>query len=443
MPKMIDKGEQVDKYTVEARMKFSPVKGTRDFYPTEMLKRNWLFEKYRSTARQFNFEEYDACVLEHEELYKRKAGDEITNQLYSFSDKGGRQLALRPEMTPSLARMILAREKTLQYPLRWFSISQCFRYERMQKGRKREHFQWNMDIIGDHSLTAEAELLAAIVDFCSSIELREGDIHIKFSNRKILQEMFQKIGIPDSMFMQTCVIVDKYDKIGEDNVAALLAELKMPRDIIMKLIALLNTEDEKELVALNERVPKGLTEARELIDICRSYGIDKYMSFDMSVVRGLSYYTGTVFEVYDMQGKSRAICGGGRYDKLIETYGGPSVPMVGFGFGDVVISDILEERNLFPQDIEELKYLVIAYSQKQRDTAIRIVSALRKTGASAEIDLSFRKLQKTYSRADKRGFHTAILVAPEELKEKRVVVKNLKKNTEKTMNIDELCASFA
>lgn len=440
MMKMIDKGLVVDEYTGEAPMKLTQVKGTRDFYPADMQRRNWLFEKFRSTARKYNFEEYDASILEHEELYTRKGGDEITTQLYGFTDKGGRRLALRPEMTPSLARLILAQQKSLQFPLKWFSICQCFRYERMQRGRKREHFQWNMDIVGDPGLTADVELLAAIVDFCLSIGLGANDVCIKFSNRKILQEMFQNIGIPESKFLQTCVVVDKYGKIGEENVTAMLTELEIPSDSIRKVIAILNTEDEEELTTLNGRIPEGLVEAQNLIEISRAYGIDNFLKFDMSIVRGLSYYTGTVFEVFDIQGKSRAICGGGRYDKLIETFGGPPTPMVGFGFGDIVIADILEERKLLPDSTEETKYLVIAYSESERDASIRIASALRKSGTRVEIDLSYRKLQRTYSRADKLGFHTAVLVAPQELAHNRVVVKRLKEQTEKTIPIEELCA---
>ncbi len=419
-------------------MSITPVKGTRDFYPEEMAKREWIFTKFRESAGLHNFEEYDSCVLEHEELYVRKAGDEITGQLYSFTDKGNRRLTLRPEMTPSLVRMVIAREKSLQFPLKWFSIPQCFRYEKMQKGRKREHFQWNMDIIGDPSLNAEAELFSAIIYMCESAGLTEKDIQIRVNNRKILQEVFSNIGLDEAKFDKVYVIIDKREKIGDENVELMLREAGVDAETASKIISFLKAETEEEIIAVNGSIPRGLAEVYELFRICELHGIRKYLDFDVSIIRGLSYYTGIVFELFSISGRNRAVAGGGRYDHLMETLGGSALPMVGFGFGDVVISDILEEKNLFPPDGKRDVYYVIAFSEGEKAAAVKTAARLRRNGKNTEIDLSCRKLKKMLSRADKLGFEKVVIAAPEELKSGRVILKNLAANSSELIEINKL-----
>lgn len=422
-------------------MKLAPVKGTRDFYPAELMKRNWLFEKFRATALQYGFEEYDTCILEHEDLYIRKAGDEITGQLYNFEDKGGRRISLRPEMTPSLVRMVMAKEKNLQFPIKWFSLPQCFRYEKMQKGRKREHFQWNMDIIGDADITAEAELMAAIVSLCTSLGLSEQDLKIRISNRKILQEVFSSIGLPDERFAEACVIIDKRDKIGDENVARMMQEAGFPGEISSKILQLLNAKTEEEILALNGSLPAGLQEINRFMELAEIYGIRQYIHFDISIIRGLSYYTGIVFEVFDTQGQSRAICGGGRYDNLVATLGGNPLPMVGFGFGDVVISNILQERGLFPDQAKKDCSLVAAFSADQRAIAIQLITSLRKRGLRAELDLSYARLKKIISKADKQGYGKLYILAPEELAGNLIIVKDMSARTETKIPLAEILAT--
>ena len=257
--------------------------------------------------------------------------------------------------------MIIAKEKALQFPLKWFSIPQCFRYEKMQKGRKREHFQWNMDIIGEPRLNAEAELFSALIDFCESVGLNDEDVQIKVNNRKILQEVFTAIGLDSDRFDEVYVIIDKREKIGDENVAAMLKEAGISEILTNKIISFLNAETEEAIIAINGKIPEGLTEIYKLFELCDIYGIRKYVTFDVSVIRGLSYYTGIVFELVDKQGKNRAIAGGGRYDNLMKTLGGNELPMAGFGFGDVVISNIIEEKNLFPDNKNHDIYYVIAF----------------------------------------------------------------------------------
>ena len=313
------------------------VRGTRDFYPDDMRVRNWLFERFHSAARAHGFEEYDAPVLESEDLYTRKAGEEIVGQLYNFEDKGGRRVALRPEMTPSLARMVMARAGALALPIKWYSIPQCWRYERTQRGRGREHYQWNVDVWGMDGVEADAELLSVLAHFFGSVGLGSEDLVIRISSRKVLEEVLGSLGIEGDTFAKTCVIVDKMDKLPADVIEAQLAELGLSSDATSKIRSVLGLTDLEALASALGGESAAVVELGALFALCDSYGISDWVAFDASVVRGLAYYTGPVFEAHDRAGKLRAIVGGGRYDKLIGTLGGKDLPATGFGFGDMVV----------------------------------------------------------------------------------------------------------
>ena len=319
-----------------------PVKGTRDFFPDEMRLRNWLFEVWRNVSVQAGFEEYDTCVLEHEELYIRKAGDEISKQLYSFEDKGGRRLSLRPEMTPSLARLVLQHKKSLSFPIKWFSMPQCFRYERMTKGRRREHFQWNADIIGQAEIVAEAEILMLLISACELMGLSAKEIRVFINDRRILNSILSQISVPHEMHSEVLVIMDKRDKISIEALSKMLQDIGMSTTQVDQLNEYLLKSDLIELKKdLNDT--QGIDELQNLMDMMETAGFSDYLQFDISIVRGLSYYTGAVFEVNSPAKQHRAICGGGRYDSLLSTYGGKIVPAVGFGFGDVVVLYVLKD----------------------------------------------------------------------------------------------------
>lgn len=407
-----------------------PVKGMRDFFPEEMKSRSWLFAKFHETARRFNFHEYDACLLEHEELYIRKAGDEISDQLYSFSDKGGRRVALRPELTPSLARMVISLGKQAVMPIRWYSVGQCFRYERMQKGRKREHYQWNMDIVGDSSVAAELDLLASLVDFFESVGLTASDIVIRLSNRKLLSEILDRAGTPTALLPQVSVTVDKLDKMPREEVSKSLRDIGLGEQTVEAILALTGADSVEDIERTMGFSPSAAAEIRLLWEHAEAYGIASYLEFSPSLVRGLSYYTGTVFEAYERGGKGRAVCGGGRYDRLIETFGGSPTPMVGFGFGDVMISLLLAERGLFPGSLTEPKVLVVAFSEAESSAALGAAARLRSADVRSELDLSFRKLRKHFSRADREGFSHVVVAAPEEVAQGKLLVKDLAEGTE-------------
>ncbi len=411
----------------------APVKGTRDFYPEEMRVRTWLFGHFRAVARSFGYEEYDACVLEHADLYKRKAGDEVTRQLYDFQDKGQRHLSLRPEMTPSLARMIMAKGAALALPLRWYAIPQCFRYEETQKGRKREHFQWNMDVIGLESVAAEAELMAAQVAFCRAVGLNldvaakpEPEAVWRVSNRQVLGHVLAAMGIDGERFAAVCVVIDKRGKVEDGEILRLLAVEGVSAEHGAAILRLL---DVRGLDQLAEQVPAdnpGLLALRELMALAEGWGIAHLIRIDLSVIRGLSYYTGTVWEVFAQVGSiRRAVAGGGRYDHLCAHLGGSSVPMVGFGFGDVVIGELLAELGRLPTFGKGIDDVVYPMSAKEFVVANRIAASLRGRGRAVAVDYSQRRFKNVIQRAEADGAARLFILGGNEVKDGVVVERTL------------------
>ena len=385
-----------------------------------MRVRLWLFDKWRSVARRFGYEEYDACVLESEELYTRKAGDEITEQLYAFSDKGNRRVTLRPEMTPSLARMISARGPALTFPLRWFSIPQCFRYERAQKGRKREHFQWNMDIVGLPGVAAELELLSAQALFLQEVGLRiappHADVKFRISNRQVLEHFLRDRQITGDQFLAVCVTVDKRDKIGVEATTQLLMENGIAPDLAQQIIELLNVHGLDELRAAVGEHNLGYQSLAELMSLARDSELSGAVEVDLSVVRGLSYYTGTVWELFDSTGTvGRAIAGGGRYDRLMETLGGKPTPMAGFGFGDIVITLVLAERRLLPDTHHVVHDVVFPLRQAQFGTATVLASRLRAQGRTVTVDYTEQRFRNILKRFQDLRAQRLIVIGEDEV----------------------------
>jgi len=417
-----------------------PVKGTRDFFPDEMRLRNWLFEVWRNVSVQAGFEEYDTCVLEHEELYIRKAGDEISKQLYSFEDKGGRRLSLRPEMTPSLARLVLQHKKSLSFPIKWFSMPQCFRYERMTKGRRREHFQWNADIIGQAEIVAEAEILMLLISACELMGLSAKEIRVFINDRRILNSILSQISVPQEMHSEVLVIMDKRDKISIEALSKLLQDIGMSTTQVDQLNEYLLKSDLIELKKdLNDT--QGIDELQNLMDMMETAGFSDYLQFDISIVRGLSYYTGAVFEVNSPAKQHRAICGGGRYDSLLSTYGGEYVPAVGFGFGDVVVLDVLKDLERFPELPRKLDYTIIPFAREQVGTALNIAAILRQQGSTVDCNFSMKKMKKTLQQAGESGAAKAILLFPDELSENKVVIRDLRLHEQNPIKITDLLSS--
>ena len=417
-----------------------PVKGTRDFFPDEMRMRNWLFQVWRSVSEQAGFEEYDTCVLEHEELYIRKAGDEISKQLYSFEDKGGRRLSLRPEMTPSLARLVLQRTKSLLFPIKWFSMPQCFRYERMTKGRRREHFQWNADIIGQPDMVAEAEILMLLISACESMGLSAKDIRVFINDRRILNAILSQLNVTEKLHSAILVIMDKRDKVSPETLGTMLKDVGMTSSQVQHLNEYLTKTNLQELKEELQHT-EGIDELQHLLQLMDTAGYSDYLQFDISIVRGLSYYTGAVFEINSPEKQHRAICGGGRYDSLLSTYGGKSVPAVGFGFGDVVVLDVLRELERFPELTRKLDYTIIPFDNEQVGVALKIANELRSKGAIVDCNFSMKKMKKSLHEANESGAKFAILLFPEELKQEKVVIRDMQLREQNPINITDLISS--
>jgi histidyl-tRNA synthetase len=417
--------------------------GTRDFYPADHRLQSWLFANMRESAKAFGFEEYDAPVLEHVALYERKAGEEIVSQLYAFEDPDGDHVTLRPEMTPTLARMVLNKtnlqtgEVRLPLPLKWYSIPQCWRWETTQRGRKREHYQWNMDIVGVEHVHAELELLAAACSFLKRINVGPDLVGIKVNSRAVLETLLAKHGITKDtfssgdgdLFAKTCVIIDKLDKIGGPAVTELLGEIGVNAESAADILTALQAPSIDALAEIIGTQSEAVDQVRRLFELAKSYGIDDYLIFDASVVRGLAYYTGIVWEAFDRKGEFRAIMGGGRYDRLLELYGGEkcTIPCVGFGFGDCVIMELLKEYNKLPDDSLGIDYVVCAYSLDLYGAAANIAARLRTCGWSVDLmPTPKKKVANSFKHADQTGAKRMVFVAPDEIARNVVRVKDLR-----------------
>ena len=414
------------------------VRGTRDFYPEDMRLRNWLFDNFIAASLLHGFEEYDAPVLEQEELYTRKQGEDITQQLYNFQDKGDRKVALRPEMTPSLARMVMARAGALPLPIKWFSIPQCWRYERTQRGRGREHYQWNVDIWGTTEISADAELISVIVTFFEEMGLTSDDIVIRISSRKVLEEVLGSLGVEGDLFTKTCVIVDKMDKLSSEIIEEQLSELGHSSDVINKIQTILGIKDMDNLRSSLVDSSSAILELDTLFDLIDAYGMSEWVQFDASIVRGLAYYTGSVFEAHDREGKFRAICGGGRYDNLLSTLGGKDLPATGFGFGDMVIMEVLKEKGLVPELISGVDDIVIPLSPNLRDIAVRVAASLRLSDRTVDLVLEDKKIKWAFKHAERTGAKRLVLLAPDEWSRKMIKVKDLETGEEKELSLKDL-----
>jgi histidyl-tRNA synthetase len=407
-----------------------PPRGMRDFYPSDMAVRNAIFDAWTKAARAFGFQHYDACVVESLALLKRKGGEEIAAQIYAFQDKSGRDLALRPEMTPTLARMIAAREGSLQFPLKWFALAQCFRYERMSRGRKREHFQWNLDIVGEPGMAAEAEVLACALHALDRLGLG-GQVLVRFSSRALLGELLARAGIPSEHHAAVFLALDKRGKIPDAEVAAMLAEGGVPAVAVDAVFALLALDSLEKAAAVVGPDSNALRDIRALLELLTAAGLADRVCFDLSVVRGLGYYTGMVFEAFDRERKFRAVFGGGRYDSLIGNLGGTPRTAVGLGFGDVVVAELLADQGLLPAGPVGADLAVGFMEPAQQHAAIRLAAALRREGREVDLALRPEKAKHFFARVAKGGFREAAYLGPDDVAGGSARIKNLSDRAER------------
>ncbi len=399
-------------------------KGTRDFYPESMRIQNFIFDTWRRASLRFGYEEYEGPMFEHLELYTGKSGDEIVSQLYDFTDKGDRRIALRPEMTPTLARLVIQKGNSLKKPFKWFSLPRLFRYERAQKGRLREFFQLNLDIIGTESIYAEADLLGAIASMLFDFGLTSGDFVIGVSSRKLLNAYLDEIGTSDASKIYP--ILDRRLKIGKDAFNSELAEAGLTSEQAQELDLFMNCKSISEVESLihSETSRNALTEIQDLFRTLEASGFADCVTLDLSVVRGLAYYTGIVFEVFDKGKSMRAVAGGGRYDSLCEKLGGAKVPGVGFGMGDVVLADLLHDHDLLP-DVKQSMDIFVASFTGDMKRIFQVATLFRTKRLSVSHSLSALKLGKQMEQANAQGAKIVVYVDGEKAPQGQFEFKNL------------------
>lgn len=408
-----------------SEQELQPPRGMRDFFPSEMRQRERLFAIWKEAALQFGFEYYDAPVVESLDLLKRKAGEEITEQIYYFQDKSGRELALRPEMTPSLVRMVLLKKNALRFPLKWFSIPQCFRYERMTTGRKREHYQWNVDVLGESGQIAEAEILAVAVAALRRLRLTENEVVVRVGSRQLLLDLFASRGLPAAKFPVASLILDKRGKVTDEAIQDMLLQEGFAPKEVRGIFDILSIRSFEESAALVGEDSLGIRQLKQFFELAEKLGIARFLQFDVSIVRGLSYYTGIVFEAFDRDGKFRAIFGGGRYDNLFQSMSSVPIPAVGFGFGDVVIGEVLAHYGKGAVDSRR-DITVVSYTDGTlEEQAIKLAGQLRSEGVSVLFLYGANRLKKAIEYADKINAARIAILDPREAADRNYILKDL------------------
>lgn len=399
--------------------------GFRDFYPEALAIRRHLFGKWRDAARRYGFREYDGPPIEPLELYTQKSGEEIVGQLYNFVDKGDRPVALRPEMTPTLARMVGAHHRDYKKPIKWFAIPQLFRYERQQRGRLREHFQFNADIIGETDVSADAELIALAIDTLRNFGLTDQDFVVRVSDRRAWQRYLAVAGISEERQYAAFQAIDKLDREPLEKTREKLAALEIPPEKIAEMLAFANEKSTRNAPELQEMLGK-------------LGGLTSFCSVDFKIVRGLAYYTGIVWEIHDRKGELRAIAGGGRYDNLLKLVSGVDLPALGFGMGDVVLGELLKERGLLPKMNWELDCYVVIADEALRSEALKLIHQLRDAGIAVDYSLTPAKVGKQFQAASASGARFALTIGPDEWKNGEVRLKNLATGTEERVKVDAI-----
>ena len=393
------------------------VKGTRDFYPDEMAKRQWLIRKLSEASEAFGYQMYDGPCLETIDLYAAKSGEELVKeQAFVFNDRGGDPITLRPELTPTLARMVASKQNLLTFPLRWWSFGPFWRYERPQKGRTREFFQWNIDQIGSDSIQADAELLAVAATFLKNVGLTPEQVKLYVNDRRLMDSQLSKIGISADQKPLMLRLIDRIDKLPADVWDEKVLAEGLTEEQLLAIRSLLG----------NRELWRESAQMKELFAMLEVLGVADYIAYEPKIIRGLDYYTGTVFEAQAVNGEFRAILGGGHYANLVGDVGGSPLPGVGFAMGDVVIMLVLEAFGLLPADLVNPETLfVTVFSEETLAESLRLSGQLRAAGFRV-IQAEPEKLAKQFKYADRLGLRRALVLGPEEIEGQKVVVKDLK-----------------
>lgn len=420
---------------------FQRLPGFRDFPPEEMALRTHVLDAWRRVSRRYGLLEYDGPPLEPLELYVEKSGEEIVAQLYNFTDKGGREVTLRPEMTPTLARVLGERSRSMPKPIRWFTIPQLFRYERQQRGRLREHFQWNVDIVGEEGVSADAEVLGVAIDALRDLGLTAADFRARVSDRRLLSAVLASCGVDGERMADAFTAVDKVEREPVEKTSSRLAETGVASGDVGRVMALFSGTGLDALEReFGERpgVGDALDRLRTYLTTLTAMGLGDFVEVDLAIVRGLAYYTGIVFELFDRQGTLRAICGGGRYDRLLELVGGEPLPAVGFGMGDVVLGELLAERGLAPPYRRGVDYFLVVIGEEQHGRALGLAHALRDRGRSVLYALREQSVRKQFKAAEAEGARHVVVLGPEEAARSVAIVRDMTTGEEREVKLDEL-----
>jgi len=400
-------------------MRHQALPGFRDFWPEEMARRRHVEAAWHAAARGAGFQEVDGPPLESLDLFRAKSGDAIVEELYAFQDKGGREVALRAELTPTVARMVAERAASLKKPVKWYGVPQLFRYERQQRGRLREHVQWNVDVFGAPEVAADAEAVAVAVDALRRLGLTARDVTVRVFDRRLLERALAACGVEDAA--AACRLIDKgvvdddakgAEALGEESLAALRAWLAEP------------VRPEGELAGF--------------LAACEDYGLEGFLVPDKRIVRGLAYYTGVVFEIFDRSRTLRAVAGGGRYDGLVAHLGGPPLPALGFGMGDVVLGELLAEKGLLPREPPRVDCVVVPIGEAMLGPARRVVGLLRRADVRAETFYEAGKVGKALKAADQAGARRVLLVGADEWAQGSVRSKDLGSGEETVVPLEKL-----
>ena len=410
------------------------VKGTRDFYPENMAVRRWMFDKIREVSTRFGYQEFEGPCLEFIELYAAKSGEELVKeQAFVFSSPGDDLLTLRPELTPTLARMVAQQQYEIPFPMRWWSIGPFWRYEQPQRGRTREFYQWNIDLVGTEAVAADAEIVAVAANFFKAVGLSPQQVQIFVNNRRLMDQAFSGLAIEKDLRPAVFRVVDKLDKLSEKEWRDYAIETGLTTTQVDALVGLVNNED----------LWQDSAELIGFFELIKALGVDDYVSYNPKVIRGLDYYTGTVFEAYELGGKSRAILGGGRYDNLVADVGGNALPGVGFAMGDVVIELVLRDADVIPSGLgDQPQVIVTVFDESTLANSIELAAEIRESGFQVVLYPDADKLGKQFKFADRLNIPVAIILGPDELANFQVAVKNLKTREQVTVDREGLQAQI-
>jgi histidyl-tRNA synthetase len=418
-----------------------------------MAVRNWIIDGWKKVSLRNGFEEYDGPIFEYLKIFQIKSGDEIVEQLFNLTDRGGRELALRPEITPTLARMVNQQINSLPKPIKWFSVPRLFRAERPQKGRLREFFQWNIDIIGEDSVLADAEVIFTTVDYLREIGLSSTDIQVRISSRRLLAAVLKKIGVPEDSLESLYILLDKKTKLPKETFRDLLKEQVLNSKQAEQIEAFMETKkvsNVKKIIQPDDEIDSALDEQALLVNHLQRMELTGYYCFDPSIVRGLAYYTGMVFEVHSTVGELRAIAGGGRYDNLLKELGGPKITGVGTGMGDCVLEILLREKGLVDKQLPRgsLDFFVacvpgITFDDQEgnvkstsEDEVVKLKSQLVTKKFSAIFSYKYGSLGKQLKEASERNAKKCIIIG-DEFKDNKLAVKDMATGKQELVDVDE------